>query len=963
MAISLRANGTWINSTENVTPVIPAGAVAGDIMICSYGTKPFGDAPTINNGWTLIGSATDGTVAAGIDTGSMKTVVWYKIHTGTETNPTVTNTTNSVSSGRIDVYSCTSGVWVTPVGSGGGDATAGTGFSVTVSDVGWKAGDVSLVMVSLRSDAATMASGLVVTYNGLTSYGASTLGIISGYATATGQDMYGYFNQNLINTFVGTVSSVVISATLGAAHTGSTYMVRLRENSAPTVVLNTPSDGATAQSNTPTLSFTGTDFDSNAIEYNVQIDTVNTFDSIPLGFTLKSIAVKLYKVGNPTDNVSINLISDSINGTVLGTTGTLAGTTVTGTSTWYTFVLATPVILSATTKYYFSVNRSSVADGGNYYMISNKNTGNIYTLGGTYFSSSGVWGSEGTVSDLAFIIYDDTDTAIITQGLADTSSEIYGLGAASSERAGQSFTVNLNNPSLSFFSVTDLGFTAGHPFASGVQKSYTVQSALNDATTYYWRVRGVDPTGGNVYGAWSSVYSFTTIAGSPTYNESISISSVNSISAIFDAILVASITLSSDNLIVNTSIADLLAVANVSSVNQMTAINNLISEVSTTISQDSTISNVGGLDFNNVITLSSDNAIVPLLELVLNQSTSLGIDTQISENSNLDGVANVLLLSDNVIIPVTDLTINQNTSISIDAQVSEVGNIDVPVSTTLSSVNQLSSLLSLILETNATISSDHSISKSGNVDMVPTIAITQDSQISSATNLDAQNNIGLQTDNGIIGASSLIINSIAVLQSDSAIVNSNNVSMSEALNFTTDSSLLDNNIGSLVNDIVYLIDGQVSFTYDGFAEIVAQLIALSQLNISNTADILSQIELQIDNQVVFDLFMEAYSIINLSGETATTFDIISVINTVFDLNISSDILVEIASVINNNVTFSINAGIEAVDELSGSSSNTYFENTILNIIVSISYIDGLGIQIQGLKIIGALFLKNINTIK
>lgn len=759
MAIALRANGTWIDSTGNLTPVIPTGVPAGDIMICSYGTKPYSDAPTINNGWTLIGSATDGTVAAGIDAGSMKTVMWYKIHTGTETNPTITNTTNSVSSARIDVYSCTSGVWVTPVGSGGGDATAGTGFSVTVSDVGWKQNDAALIMSSFRSDASTVST-MTMTHNGA-GYSLGSMGGITGFASTSGQDMFAYFSQMIFGAYVGPATSIVITATLGAAHTGSLYLVRLRENSAPTTVLNTPINGATAQANTPTLSFTGTDFDSNTIEYNIEIDILNTFDSLGIGFSL-----------------------------------------------------------------------------------------------------------------------------------------------------------------FSFSSITDAGFTAGHPFTSGVQKSYTVQSALNDSTVYYWRVRGIDPNGGNVYGAWSSIYSFTTSVGSPQYNESISLSSANSISAFFDAILVASITLSSDNTVVNTSIADLLAVANVSSVNQMSAINNLISEVSATISQDSTISNIGGLDFNNTITLSSDNAIVPLLELILNQSTSLGIDTQISKNSNLDGVANVLLLSDNMIIPVPDLIINQNTAISIDTQISEIGNID----------------------------------------MVPTTTISQDSQIASVTNLDAQNNIGLQTDNVFVGASSLIINSIAILQSDSVIVNSNNVSMSEALNFTTDSSLLDNNISSLVNDIVYLIDGQVSFTYDGFAEIVAQLIALSQLNISNTADILSQIELQIDNQVVFDLFMEAYSIINLSGETATTFDIVSVINTVFDLNISSDILIEIASVINNNVTFSISTGIEAIDELS-LSSNTYFENTILNIIVSISFIDGLGTQIQGLKIIGALFLKNINTIK
>ena len=62
----------------------------------------------------------------------------------------------------------------------------------------------------------------------------------------------------------------------------------------------------------------------------------------------------------------------------------------------------------------------------------------------------------------------------------------------------------------------DATFTAGHPFASGVAKEYTVQSAdqLDANTTYYWKVRAMDATEGTTYGAWSTPYSFTTESGS-----------------------------------------------------------------------------------------------------------------------------------------------------------------------------------------------------------------------------------------------------------------------------------------------------------------------------------------------------------------------------------------------------------------------------------------------------------------
>jgi hypothetical protein len=101
MAVSFRAVGTYVNGTANLTPVIPTGTVAGDIMLCAVGTKPFNGVNTMPAGWVSLGFATNGTVAAGNDVGSMKAEIFYKIHTGTESNPTVTNTTNNVSGAVI----------------------------------------------------------------------------------------------------------------------------------------------------------------------------------------------------------------------------------------------------------------------------------------------------------------------------------------------------------------------------------------------------------------------------------------------------------------------------------------------------------------------------------------------------------------------------------------------------------------------------------------------------------------------------------------------------------------------------------------------------------------------------------------------------------------------------------------------------------------------------------------------
>lgn len=52
------------------------------------------------------------------------------------------------------------------------------------------------------------------------------------------------------------------------------------------------------------------------------------------------------------------------------------------------------------------------------------------------------------------------------------------------------------------------------PFPSGANTQFTVESGDALASgTYYWRVRGIDPSGSNSYGAWSSTRSFTISTG------------------------------------------------------------------------------------------------------------------------------------------------------------------------------------------------------------------------------------------------------------------------------------------------------------------------------------------------------------------------------------------------------------------------------------------------------------------
>lgn len=47
------------------------------------------------------------------------------------------------------------------------------------------------------------------------------------------------------------------------------------------------------------------------------------------------------------------------------------------------------------------------------------------------------------------------------------------------------------------------------PYTHGQTVRFTLTSPLTNNTTYYWRVRGNDPTGSNAWGSWSTIYSFT----------------------------------------------------------------------------------------------------------------------------------------------------------------------------------------------------------------------------------------------------------------------------------------------------------------------------------------------------------------------------------------------------------------------------------------------------------------------
>ena len=327
-------------------------------------------------------------------------------------------------------------------------------------------------------------------------------------------------------------------------------------------------------------------------------------------------------------------------------------------------------------------------------------------------------------------------------------------------------------------------------------------------------------------------YEFT----SNTYNDSVSLSSTHQTDASLLLVLNSTISLSIDGDIVSTSIADIMAVADINSDSQTEAINNLISDVSAVLSLNSTTTTTAGSEFDNAIILASDNAIVPLLSLVIDSS----------------------------------LTLSQN------------------------------------------------------------------SQTTAISALDAQNNIALQTDNSVSETAILNINTVATLQSDNSLTGSNTALMSEALSFQTDSTLLDNNFAAYLNNVALLTDGQIAFTYDEFGALVVDLVTLSQMTISEQADKLAQMQLAINNDLIFASVMEIYGQMTLAAEIGllTVANIISFVDTFFDLNVSSELLTECAMLFeDNSIYLNSNAMLDFIGELN---NVDYSDNEVVQLLSTIT---------------------------
>jgi hypothetical protein len=231
VAISHRSTSAATFAAGDLDAMTLPTSSAGDMMLLLYGGKPFDTTFTDPTNWNPLSGFTDGIVAAGNGTGSMQVKAWWKEHTGSEGTVTLAASGENVQCAIFMVFQKgADDTWDTPVIAGGGDATAGTGFSVTAgADPGITTGDACVSFAAFRDDTATPCSSHITpTATGVTF--TNTHDPATDPESTLGGDMGMCVTRSTVS---GTASTApVLAATLAAAHTGSAAIVRLRVTAA-----------------------------------------------------------------------------------------------------------------------------------------------------------------------------------------------------------------------------------------------------------------------------------------------------------------------------------------------------------------------------------------------------------------------------------------------------------------------------------------------------------------------------------------------------------------------------------------------------------------------------------------------------------------------------------------------------------------------------------------------------------
>lgn len=230
--VGFRAAGTpsFQSAAGDPAPVVPTGTTTDDMCILFLHVKATTVVPDTLAGWTLLGSANNGTTGSSADGGSIQAYIYYATGQTAGATVTVAFTASSGTTGLqgASIYSFSKGgadTWQNPTVVFGGDSTAGANYSATASgglDVA--AGDMIGAYTGVNTDAGTVSAH---TISGLTGATLGTQVVDTDVGTITGGD------GRLIATHApitagSSNATPVFTYTNASTSSGTTAFVRVR---------------------------------------------------------------------------------------------------------------------------------------------------------------------------------------------------------------------------------------------------------------------------------------------------------------------------------------------------------------------------------------------------------------------------------------------------------------------------------------------------------------------------------------------------------------------------------------------------------------------------------------------------------------------------------------------------------------------------------------------------------------
>lgn len=226
MAISLKTAGTWAELTADGAVTIPGSPAAGDRMFLFATWKDFSVTATVSN-WTAIGAEfTDGAVAVGNGTGSMKVQAWYRDWVTGDGNPTVDfSASPNIAGVVINLWQKgATELWQTPTTVTAAWPVTATTQTVSASSTTTVPADsVVMALIGIRDDSAafTRATTTGIDVSAGVTWAANYSETPATHlTTTTGFDMAADLGHRLVTTG-GTGLTLRVTATISAVETGA----------------------------------------------------------------------------------------------------------------------------------------------------------------------------------------------------------------------------------------------------------------------------------------------------------------------------------------------------------------------------------------------------------------------------------------------------------------------------------------------------------------------------------------------------------------------------------------------------------------------------------------------------------------------------------------------------------------------------------------------------------------------